>query len=309
MRIAVLLPILISGVILHAGEFDIKNEAEFAKIVGKDAKVAKLAGDMKFLEGPVWISTDGGYLVFSDIPSDELKKWNAKDGLTTFRKPSEQANGNFLDLDGLLITCNHASRRMTRTEKDGKIVTLIDAYDGKKLNSPNDLVTKTDGTIWFTDPPYGIPKGAKQEQPKQFVFRLDLKTKEIKPIADDFDRPNGLCFSPDEKKLYVADSGKPRHIRVFDVNADGTVANGKVFCAIDKGGPDGIRADTEGRIYSSAADGVHIFDTSGALIGKILVPEGPANLCFGDADKKTLYITARKSLYSIKLLSTGAQKP
>ncbi|MCY3022893.1 MAG: SMP-30/gluconolactonase/LRE family protein [Planctomycetota bacterium] len=290
---------------VRAADFDIKDAAEFSKIVPKDAKLQKLAGGMQFVEGPVWIAADGGYLVFSDIPADELKKWTAKDGVTTFRKPSHNANGNSLTPDGLLITCEHSARRVTRTEKDGTVTVLADSYDGKKLNSPNDLVMKSDGTIYFSDPPYGVPKGEKKEQPKNFVFCLNPKTKELKTVADDFDMPNGLCFSPDEKKLYIADSGKPHHIRVFDVKDDGTLAGGKVFCVIDPGLPDGIRCDAAGRIFSSAGDGVQIFTPAGALIGKILVPESPANLCFGGDDKKTLFITARKSLYSIALSVAG----
>jgi gluconolactonase len=159
-----------------AGEFEVKDEAEFGKIVPKDATLQKLAGGMKFIEGPVWIAADGGYLVFSDIPADELKKWTAKDGVTTFRAPSHNANGNSLSTDGLLITCEHSARRVTRTEKDGSIAVLADAYDGRKLNSPNDLVMKSDGAIYFTDPPYGVPKGEKKEQPRNYVFRLDPKT-------------------------------------------------------------------------------------------------------------------------------------
>lgn len=293
----------ILGLAACAGEFDIKDEAEFARIVPKDATLQKLAGSMQFIEGPVWMPE--GFLVFSDIPADELKKWSEKEGLATFRKPSHNSNGNSLSTTGLLLTCEHSSRRVTRTEKDGSVTVLAEAYAGKKLNSPNDLVMKSDGALYFTDPPYGVPKGEQAEQPKNFVFRLDPKTKELKPVAGDFDRPNGLCFSPDEKKLYIADSGKPRHIRVFDVNDDGTLANGKVFCAIDKGVPDGIRCDKAGRVFSSAADGVQIFSPQGALIGKIFVPETPANLCFGGPDKKTLFITARTSLYSIELASAG----
>lgn len=288
-----------------AVEFEITNEAEFGKIVPKDAKVQKLAGGMKFVEGPVWFAADGGYLVFSDIPADELKKWTAKDGVATFRKPSHNANGNSLSTNGLLMTCEHSARRVTRTEKDGAITVLAESYDGKKFNSPNDLVMKSDGAVYFTDPPYGVPKGQQKEQPKNYVFRIDPKTKEIKAVADDCDMPNGLCLSPDEKKLYIADSGKPHHIRVFDVNEDGTLAGGKVFCVIDKGVPDGIRCDAAGRIFSSAGDGVHVFSPDGTLIGKILVPESPANLCFGGDDKKTLFITARTSLYSITLSTAG----
>jgi len=192
-------------------------------------------------------------------------------------------------------------------EKDGALHTLVDLCDGKKFNSPNDVVAKSDGTIWFTDPPYGLPKGATKEQDGNYFFRFDPKTKATSVVVKDFDMPNGLCFSPDEAKLYVADSGKPRHIRVFGVQKDGTLTGGAVFGVIDKGGPDGIRCDAQGRIFSSAGDGVHIFAADGKLIGKILVPATPANLCFGGADGKTLFITARTSLYSIPLLVTGAK--
>jgi gluconolactonase len=311
MRLSLLITVIfgLSGAVSYGADFDIKDEAEFGKIVPKDAKLEKLASGMKFLEGPVWVPADGGYLLFSDIPSNEIKKWNAKDGLTTFRSPSNNTNGNFLDLEGRLISCEHSARRISRTEKDGKVNTIVDTFNDAKLNSPNDVVVKSDGTIWFTDPPYGIPKNEKQEQPKNFVFRYDTKTQKLAAVVNDFDRPNGLCFSPDEKRLYIADSGKPKHIRVFDVNDDGTLTESKVFCAIDKGAPDGIRVDVEGRIFSSAAEGVQIFAADGKLIGKILVPESPANLCFGGDDKKTLFITARTSLYSIKLSVAGAQKP
>ncbi len=288
-------------------DFDIRNEAEFKKIVAPDAKVEKLATNLKFTEGPVWLAQDGGYLVFSDIPADELKKWTAKDGLATFRKPSQNANGNTLDGQGRLVSCEHSGRRVSLQEKGGAVSALVDQCDGKKFNSPNDVVVKSDGTIWFTDPPYGLPRGQTKEQDGNYVFRFDPKTKTATVVVKDFDMPNGLCFSPDEKKLYVADSGKPRHIRAFDVQKDGTLTGGGVFSQIDKGGPDGIRCDAQGRIFSSAGDGVHVFAPDGKLIGKILVPETPANLCFGGEDGKTLFITARTSLHSIPLLVKGAK--
>ena len=303
--------LLLSGLIItfstSAADFDVRNEAEWKKIVPADAKLQKLAGDMGFVEGPVWVNKDGGFLVFSDIPNDELKKWTPKDRLSTFRKPSQNANGNTLDQQGRLVTCEHSGRRVSILEKDGSLKMLVDQFDGKKFNSPNDVVVKSDGTVWFTDPDYGLGKNPR-EQEGNFVYRFNPKDKSIVAVAKDFNKPNGLCFSPDEKKLYVADSGQPRHIRVFDVQKDGSLANGKVFCAIDKGGPDGIRCDAKGRIFSSAGDGVQIFSASGELIGKILVPEAPANLCFGGKDGKTLFITARKSLYSIPVLVKGAKE-
>jgi gluconolactonase len=287
--------------------FLIKNAAEFAKCVASDARVEKLAGDMAFLEGPTW--HPDGFLVFSDIPANELKKWTKDGGLTTFRKPSQNVNGNTIDLQDRLVSAEHTGRRISVTEKDGAVKAVVERYDGKKFNSPNDVVVKSDGTVWFTDPPYGLPKGEQKEQAGNFVYRFDAKTGKTAIVATNLDMPNGLAFSPDEKRLYVADSGKPKHIRVYDVQSDGTLKGGDVFCSIDKGGPDGIRCDAEGRVWSSAGDGVHIFGKDGALIGKILVPESPANLCFGGADGKTLFITARKSLYSISVLTTAAKRP
>ena len=285
--------------------------AEFARCVPPDATVTKLAGDMGFIEGPVWLKATRT-LVFSDIPGDELKQWTAAGGVTTFRKPSQNANGNTTDLLGRLITCEHTGRRVAILEKDGKVRTLIDSFDGKKLNSPNDVVVRSDGSIWFTDPDYGLKTNptTKQKEDRQqagnYVYRHDPKTGKTTAVAKDFVQPNGLAFSPDQKNLYVADSGTPRHIRRFDVAADGTLSGGTVFCTIDKGGPDGIRVDQNGRVWSSAGDGVQIFASNGSRIGRILVPEAPANLCFGGDDGKTLFITARKSLYSVKVSVTGA---
>jgi gluconolactonase len=283
------------------------HQRETHALVHGGAKLQKLAGDMKFTEGPVWIGRDGGYLVFSDIPADELKRWSMGEGLRTFRKPSRQANGNTLDREGRLITCEHHARRVTRTEHDGTVTVLVDSFEGKKFNSPNDAVVRSDGTIWFTDPPYGLPKGAARELEKNYVFRLDPGTKHIEIVADDFDMPNGLCFSPDERTLYVADSGKPHHIRAFDVTHDAKLSNGRVFCTIDAGAPDGVRCDELGRVWSSAGNGVHVFAPDGKLLGKIPVPETPANLCFGGEDGRTLFITARTSLYSIRTSVRGAR--
>ena len=289
------------GMQASGADFDIRDEAEFRKIVPGGAKVEKLAGELRFTEGPVWIE-EGSYLVFSDIPANELKKWTPE-GLSTFRNPSQNANGNTVDLQGRLVSAEHSGRRVSLTQKDGKAETVVDQFEGKKFNSPNDVVVKSDGSYWFTDPDYGLGQN-KREVEGNWVYRYDPKSKKTTALVKDFDKPNGLCFSPDEKKLYVADSGRPRHIRVFEVTGD-TVTEGKVFCTIDKGGPDGIRSDAAGRIFSSAGDGVHIFSPDGKLIGKILVPESPANLCFGGKDFKTLYITARTGLYKIDLATEG----
>jgi len=298
----------VAGVLagLASDRFEIANAPEFNRIVSDAAVLQKLAGGMKFLEGPVWIPSDGGFLVFSDIPANELKRWDAAQGLATFRNPSQKINGNTLDRKGRLVSCEEGGRRVILTEKEGAIRALVDQFEGKKLNSPNDVVVKSDGTVWFTDPTYGIRPDLK-EQPGNFVYRYDPQTKKLDAVAKDCDMPNGLCFSPDEKRLYVADSGKPHHIRVFQVQKGGALKGGEVFCIIRPGGPDGIRCDAAGRLYSSAGDGVHIFTPKGAMIGKIKVPETPANLCFGGPGNRTLFITARTSLYTIPLSVAGTR--
>ncbi len=305
-KVTAMVLLLGSALLSNASEYVIRDVSEFGRCVPKSASVRKLAGDMKFTEGPVWVPRDGGYLIFSDIPANELKKWSDKIGLITYRNPSHNANGNTVDRSGHLITCEHSGRRVALQDRHGVIRTVVDQHEGKKFNSPNDAVVKSDGTIWFTDPDYGLGKNVK-EQEGNFVYRFDPRSKAVTAVVRDFDKPNGLCFSPDEKRLYVADSGKPKHIRVFDVQKDGTLANGRVFCAIDKGAPDGIRCDSKGRVWSSAGDGVHIYAPDGSLIGKILTPETPANLCFGGRNGKTLFITARTSLYAIDVLAKGAK--
>ncbi len=258
--------------------------------------MTRLATDMQFIEGPVWMRE--GFLVFSDIPANELKRWDAKGGLQTFRKPSNNTNGNTLDREGRLISAEHAGR-ITRTESDGKVTNLVETFEGKRLSSPNDAVVKSDGTIWFTDPDYGLG-GRTKEQPGNYVYRFDPASRKITAVVKDFDKPNGLCFSPDESKLYVADSGRPHHIRVFEVKSDGTLANGRVFVVIDKGGPDGIRVDEAGRLWSSSGDGAQVFTPEGQLIARILLPESAANLAFGGKGGHTLFLTARKSLYAVE---------
>lgn len=290
-----------------AADFEIKDEAEFKKLFAPNAKVERLATGLQFVEGPQWMKP--GFLVFSDIPANELKRWDAKDGVKTFRSPSQQANGNTLDREGRLLSAEHGGRRVSRTEKDGTVVTVVDAFEGRKLSSPNDVVVKSDGTIWFTDPDYGLA-GRPKETPGNYVYRFDPTSKSLTAFAKDFDKPNGLAFSPDESRLYVADSGKPRHIRVFEVSRDGaSVTGGGVFVTIDKGGPDGIRCDAGGRVWSSSGDGAQIFSTDGKLIARILLPEAAANLAFGGKKGRTLYLTARKSLYAVETLATQAKRP
>lgn len=277
---------------------------DLAALLAPDAKVVKIAGGFKFVEGPVWTDDNGGYLVFSDIDADQMNRWDPIRGIATYRKPSHLANGNTRTADGLLVTCEQATRRVV-IERDGKVQVVVDNWQGKKFNSPNDVVVQSDGTIWFTDPPYGVPKGQSRQIDKQCVFRVRDGVASV--AVDDFDMPNGLCFSPDESKLYIADSGRPHHIRVFDVE-NGELKNGRVFCVMDNGIPDGIRCDEHGNVWSSAGDGVHVFSLDGKLIGRIHVPETPANLCFGGADGTTLFMTARTSLYSIQTNVRGAMR-
>jgi len=283
--------------------FVIEDPEEFARILSPQARIRKLAGGMKFIEGPVWVP-DGEYLLFSDIPANEIKKWYHGE-LSLFRKPSRNANGNLLDSKGRLLTCEHGSRTITRTSTEGAVETLVATYKGKKFNSPDDLALRSDGTVWFTDPPYGLKRRTK-ELNRNNVFCYDPESGRARIVVSDFDKPNGICFSPDESRLYVADSGQPRHIRVFDVSADGSLSRGAVFCTIDRGAPDGIKCDEAGRVFSSSVDGIQIFSSRGKLIGKILVPEVPANLCFGGSEGKTLFITARTSLYCIDLEVEGS---
>lgn len=295
--------LLLTFVSAFAADFDIQDQVAFKKLFQKNAKVVRLATDLQFIEGPVWMPQ--GFLVFSDIPANELKRW---DGTTvqTFRKPSNNTNGNTLDREGRLISAEHGGR-VSRTEADGKVTNLVENFEGKRLNSPNDAVVKSDGTIWFTDPDYGLA-GRTKEQPGNYVYRFDPNSRNITAVVKDFDKPNGLCFSPDETRLYIADSGKPHHIRVFDVQPNGTLSNGRVFVTIDKGGPDGIRADEAGRIWSSSGDGAQVFSVDGKLITRILLPEAAANLTFGGRGGRTLYLTARKSLYSVDTRTKAAKR-
>ena len=271
-------------------------------VIAPGAKVEKVASDFGFIEGPVWRKE--GYLLFTDIPRNRIMKWHPKDGVSVFREPSEQANGLAVDAKGRLLACEHKGRRVSRTEADGKITTLVDKFEGKRLNSPNDLAFGRDGSIYFTDPPYGLPQ---QKEGKELdfngVYRLTPKGV-LTALVKDFKGPNGIVFSPDHKTLYVADSPK-RHLRAFDVKADGTLANGRVFAEVMI--PDGMKVDVKGNVYSTGQGGVWVFDKQGKKLGVIATPETPANCGFGDADYKTLYMTARTGLYRIRLQVAGAK--
>jgi gluconolactonase len=301
-----LVSLFLSLFVLQSG-VDIVDRGAADRLLPKGATVEKLAGGLQFIEGPIWIDAEGGYLVFSDIPANELKRWDRANGVRTFRAPSGSANGNTLDREGLLLSAEH-SGRISRTEKNGTVATVVDAFEGAKLSSPNDVVVKRDGTIWFTDPTYGIGT-RKQETPGNYVYRFDPATSRVTPVVRDAVMPNGLCFSTDERTLYVADSGKPRHIRAFTVDGTGALDAGRVFAAIDKGGPDGIKCDEFGNVWSSTGDGVQVFAPDGRLVARVLLPESAANLAFGGPQGRTLFMTARTSLYAIEtLVRDGARR-
>jgi len=283
---------------------------KLASIVPRDSRLERLATGFQFTEGPVWNVSEGS-LLFSDIPANRIYKWSPDEGVTVFRDPSGNSNGLTYDKKSRLIACEHGNRRVSRIEKDGSYTVLADKFRGKRLNSPNDVIVKSDGTIYFTDPPYGI-KPEEQELPFQGVFRLKPENKELTLLVDDFNKPNGLAFSPDEKVLYIADSSELRHIRAFDVNRDGTLSNGRLFAEIRSdlpGAPDGMKVDVEGHLYVSAAGGVWIFSDKGEHLGVIKTPEIPANCAFGDRQWKSLFITARTSLYRIRLNVFGVKVP
>jgi gluconolactonase len=293
--------------------FEIIDPA-FGAYILHNAPLKRLATGFDWAEGPVWFG-DHGALLFSDIPNDRIMRWS-EDGLTTFRAPAHFANGHTRDLMGRLISCEHGLRRVTRTEWDGSVTILADGYQGKPLNSPNDVVVARDGSIWFTDPHYGIMtdyEGFKsaQELPCS-VYRLDPNGG-LEAVISDMMCPNGLCFSPDETRLYVADTGRqftddPQHIMVFDI-ARNRPGNGRIFHKVNAGWSDGIRIDSDGNMWSSAGDGVHCIAPDGHLMGKVLVPEVVSNLCFGGRAKNRLFITATTSLYSVVLNRQGLQRP
>ncbi len=279
----------------------------FAEVVAPDAKVRTLAEDLRFAEGPAWLEWEGGFLVFSDIPADRLYRFTEGKPREVFREPSHHANGNAVEAEGRLVTCHHGSRRVTRTTPEGEVTTLCSTYQGKKLNSPNDVAVRRDGTIWFTDPPYGI-KENERELEKNYVFRLAPGADEPVVVADDFERPNGLCFSPDESLLYIADSDHGRsEIRVFRVTPKAVLEAGRPFAKIDPPAPDGIRCDAAGRLYVTAGDGVHVYDAEGKLLGKVRLAERPTNCEFGGAKRTTLYVTARTKLYAIEMKAKGVR--
>ena len=260
----------------------------------------KVRGDFQFLEGPVWVPARNE-LLFSDIPASKIYRY--KDGkFSVFREPSNQANGNTLDPQGRLVTCEHETRRVSRTESDGSVVALATRYGGKRLNSPNDVVCRSDGSVYFSDPPYAV-KSEQRELDFQGVFRVSPDGQMVMLAARDFVKPNGLAFSPDEKILYIVDT-ELGHVRAFDVRTDGSITNSRVFCNVER--PDGMRVDVEGNLYVCGMKSVEIFDPAGKKTGEVALPERPANVAFGEPDRMTIFICARTGLYRVRVNVAGA---
>ena len=293
-------------------------DQRFSRLVKTTARVEKLYEGCRWAEGPAYFPA-GRYLVWSDIPNDRMLRFDETTGVAgVFRHPAGYSNGNTVDREGRLVTCEHGHRRVTRTEHDGRITVLADRYEGKRLNSPNDVVVRSDGTVLFTDPTYGIDSDyeghkAESEIGASHLYRVDPRSGACRVAADDFVRPNGLAFSPDETRLYVSDTGAshvpdgPRHIRVFRVGEEGGLSGGEVFATCTAGKFDGIRCDDEGRLWTGAWDGVHCYEPDGTLIGKVLVPEIAANIVFGGFKRNRLFICATTSLYAVLLAVNGAK--
>jgi gluconolactonase len=292
-------------------------DGRFRNLLTGHGRVERVWTGGRWTEGPAWFAA-GRYLVFSDIPNNRLMRFDECDGnVSVFRGPSNNCNGNTTDPQGRLVTCEHLTRRVTRTEFDGTITVIADRFNGKRFNSPNDVVVKSDGSIWFTDPSYGILTdyegiAAPQELERCNVYRVDGQSGDITVVADDFLKPNGIAFSRDESLLYIADTGLshdptgPKHIRVFKVNSDGkSLGTSKVFADCSAGFFDGFRIDRQDRLWSSAGDGVHCFMSSGDLIGKIKLPEICGNVCFGGPLLNRLFMCGTTSLYSAYLAING----
>jgi gluconolactonase len=296
-------------------------DPRFRQLAFPNVHLEQLHTGCRWAEGPAWFAA-GRYLVWSDIPNDRMLRWDETDGsVSVFRQPAMNTNGHTVDLEGRLVSCEHRGRCVSRTEHDGSRTVLASHIDGRRFNSPNDVVVKSDGSIWFSDPSYGIDSdyegdAAPSEIGESCVYRIAPDGSEVERIADGFVQPNGLAFSPDESLLYVADTGAthqtdgPRHIRRFRVDADGrSLSGGEVFAVSTSGLFDGFRLDTQGHLWTSAGDGVHCYASDGELLGKIRVPEAVANVCFGGAKLNRLFICATTSLYAVYLNARAAGRP
>jgi len=293
-------------------------DARFRKLALPYIHVEKLYTGCRWAEGPAWFAA-GRYMVWSDIPNDRMLRWDETDGsVSVFRQPSMNSNGHTVDRQGRLVSCEHRSRSVTRTEHDGSRTVLAAHVDGKRFNSPNDVVVKSDGSVWFTDPSYGIDSdyegdAAVSEIGAQRVYRVDPDSGKVSVVASDFVQPNGLAFSPDESLLYIVDTGVthqvdgPHHVRCFRVGANGALAGGEVFAICPVGVYDGLRVDVHGNLWLSAGDGVHCHAPDGALLGKVLIPESVANLCFGGAKRNRMFICGTTSLYAVYLNTRAAR--
>lgn len=285
------------------------RDPRMGEVVAADAPLERIATGFLFTEGPLWHPREQ-FLLFSDMPGNIIRRWDETGGVRPFRQPSQMTNGLAYDRQGRLLACQHATSSVTRTEPDGSVVTLATHYGDKELNSPNDIVVRSDGAIYFTDPTYGRLEfyGVPREPELDFrgVYRIDPDGG-LTLLADDFAQPNGLCFSADEHLLFVNDTER-QHVRVFDVAADGTLCNGRVFAETtgdEPGAPDGMKIDSAGNLFTCGPGGIHVFTPEGDCLGVILIPEATANFAWGGADLSTLFITASTSLYAIKLRIAG----
>lgn len=299
-----------------ADYFEIVDSA-FRHILGPQPELIEIAHGFAFSEGTCYVPR-GDFFIWSDIPNDRIHRWSERDGLSLFRTGAGKANGNTIDSQGRVLSCETAGRQISIAEPDGRLVgRLVDRFQGKRLTSPNDVVVKSDTTIWFTDPDYGaidtrVGHGQPAELDRNGVYRLDPATNQLELVTDDFDKPNGLCFSPDESRLYIGDSGRthgddrPHLVRVFDVVDGRRLTGGRLFAEIEPWVPDGMRVDVDGNLYVTAGDGVQVYAPSGALIGKILTPEVAANCAFGSPTGDLLVIAATSSVWRIRLNIRGA---
>jgi gluconolactonase len=295
----------------------VANSSTLYELVDEGVEVERLATGFDFTEGPIW-NAEGNYLLFSDMVGDVRRRWDEQDGVTEVARPSNKGNGMTYDAEGRLIVCEHSTSQVVRQRPDGSFETIASHYQGKELNSPNDVVVKSDGSIYFTDPTFGrVPGfGVEREQELDFqgVYRLPASDGDLQLLADDFEQPNGLCFSPDESLLYVNDTPRA-HVRLFDVQSDGTLANGRPFFedigrgVIEEGVPDGMKCDERGNIYVTGPGGVWVISPEVEHLGMIEMPENVHNLNWGGPDWRTLYLTCITSLYRVQMKVAGARAP